>query len=66
MVKMLWCRFKQCLGPFIMLLVDGPSQAGLFRHLSNHVFGVRNFGNIKSMRVIFCFKMFKIQTRVQK
>ena len=30
--------FEQCFGPFIMLLVEGSSETGLFRHLSNHVF----------------------------
>ena len=40
-----------------MLLVDGSSETGLFRHLSNHVFGVRNFGNTKSMTVIFSQKV---------
>ena len=28
----------------------------LFRHLSNHVFGIRNLGNTKAMRVIFFFQ----------
>ena len=42
-----------------MLLIDWSSEAGLFRHLSNHVFGVRNFGNTKSMRVIFVSKCSK-------
>ena len=40
-----------------MLLVDGSSETGLFRYLSNHVFGVRNFGNTKSMTVIFSQKV---------
>ena len=48
------------LGPFTMLLIDGSIQTGPFRHLSDHVFGVRNFGNTKSMSVIFCFKIVKI------
>ena len=43
-----------------MLLVEGSYEMGLFRHLSNHVLGVRNFGNTKSMRVIFFFQTFKI------
>ena len=41
-----------------MLLVEGSSQAGLFRHLDDHVFGVRNYGNAKSMRVIFFFSKY--------
>ena len=39
-----------------MLLVEGSSETGVFRHLSDHVFGVRNSGNTKSMRVIFFFQ----------
>ena len=45
-----------------MILVEGSSETGLFRHLSNHVFGVRNFGNTKSMRVIFVSKCSKFNT----
>ena len=43
MIKVLWFRFQHCLGTFTMLLVEGSSQTGLFRQLSNHVFGVCNF-----------------------
>ena len=60
MIKMLWCRFQQCLGTFTMLFVEGSSEKTLFRHLSDYVFRVRNFGNTKAMRVIFLSKMFKI------
>ena len=38
MVKVLSFSFEQCFGPFNMLLVEGLSERGLFRHLSNHVF----------------------------
>ena len=38
----------------------------LFRHLSNYVFRVRNFGNTKAVRVIFFFQMYKIEFRFQK
>ena len=51
--KGLWCRFQQSLGTFTMLLVEGSSETALFRHLSNHVFGVCNVGNTKAARVIF-------------
>ena len=51
------------LGHVYHILVEGFSETGLFRHLSNYVFGVRNFDFTKSMRVIFFFKMFKILTR---
>ena len=38
MVTVLSFIFQQCFGMFTMLLVEGSSEAGLFRHLSNHVF----------------------------
>ena len=66
MKKLMWCRFEQCLLSFTMLLVKGSSAMELFRHLSNHVFGVRNLGNTEAMSVIFCFKMFKIEARFLK
>ena len=36
------------------------SEMRLFRHLSDYVFGVRNFENTNSMRVIFFFRRFKL------
>ena len=36
------------------------SETRLFRHLSDYVFGVRNFENTNSMRVIFFFRRFKL------
>ena len=36
--KGLLCIFQQCLGPFDMLTIEGCSETGPFRHLSNHVF----------------------------
>ena len=38
MVKVLSFRFQKCFGLFTMLIVEGFSQTGLFRHLPNHVF----------------------------
>ena len=38
MVKVLSFRFQQSFGQFTMLLVEGSSETGVFRHLSNHVF----------------------------
>ena len=38
MVKVLSFRFQHCFGLLTMLLVEGFSETGLFRHLSNHVF----------------------------
>ena len=66
MIKVLWCGFQQCLGMFTMLLVEGSSETGLFRHFSNHVFGVHNFGSTKALGVFYDFKMFKIYSRFQK
>ena len=55
MIEVMWCIFQQCLGTFTMLLLEGSSETGLFRHLSDYVFGVRNFENTKCTRVIFFF-----------
>ena len=66
MIKMLRWRFQQCLATSAMLLVKGSSEKELFRHLSNHVFGVRNFRNTKAMRVMFFFKRFRISAWLQK
>ena len=60
MIKVLWCRFRHCWGMFTMVLVEGFSQTQLFRHLSDHVFGVRNFGNTKWKTVIFFSKCLKV------
>ena len=65
-IKMLWCKFQQCLATSVMLLVEGSSGKEPFRHLSNHVFGVCNFRNTKAMRVMFFFKRFRISAWLQK
>ena len=49
-----------------ILLLQASSEMEPFRHLSDYVFGVCNFENTKSMRVILFFKMFKIETTSQK
>ena len=59
MIMVMRCRFQRYYGTFTMLLVDGSSETGPFRHLSNRVFGVRNFNDTKSMKVIFFLLMFK-------
>ena len=43
LIKVLQFRLQLCFGKFTMLLGEESSQAGLFRHLSNHVFGVQDF-----------------------
>ena len=42
-----------------MLLVEGSSETGLFRRLSDYVFGIRNFESTKSMRVNLYSKILK-------
>ena len=59
MIQVLWCRSKPFLGTSTMLLVKGSSEAGLFRHLSDYVFGVRNIANKKSLRIIFFLKILR-------
>ena len=66
LIKLMWCRFQQCLGTFTMLLVTRFSQAVLLKHLSGYVFGVRNFEITKSMKIIFFDKLLKISSRFQK
>ena len=56
MVTVLWFRWEQCLNPFTMFPVKGYFKTGLSGHISNHVFGLRNFGNKSAMRVIFFFE----------
>ena len=66
MIKVMWWRFQNCLGTFTILLVEASSETGLFRHLSNYVFRIRNFGNTKAVRDIFCFRIFNIEVRFKK
>ena len=40
MVNVLSFSFEQCFGPFTILLLEGSSETGLFRDLSNHVFRI--------------------------
>ena len=58
-IKVLWCRFQKCFAMFTMLLVKGFSQTGLFRHLFDYVFIVRNFKITKSARASFLSKCSK-------
>ena len=59
-------QISTVLGHVYHIPIEGSSETGLFRHLSDYVFGVRNFEITKSMRIIFCVKMFKISARFQK
>ena len=60
MIKLLRYRFQQFLDTFTMVLVEGFSEAGVFKHLSDYVFRVHNFGNEKSMRDILFPEIFEI------
>ena len=42
-----------------MLLVEGSSEAGLFKHFNNDDFRVRIFGITRAVRVIFFSKFLK-------
>ena len=42
-INKLSCRVQQCLTPLTILLLEVSSEAGLFGHLSNHVFRIRIF-----------------------
>ena len=37
MVKVLSFSYEHCFGPFTMLLVEGPTEMRLFRHLPNYL-----------------------------
>ena len=65
-IKVLWLRFQQCLCPFTMLNVEGSSEMGVFRHLSNHDFRIPNFGIKKAVTVIFHSKCLKINIDFKK
>ena len=66
MIKVLWCRFHQCLGTLTILFVEASSKTRLSRHLSHYVFGIRNFENTEAMRIIFFSETFKISATFQK
>ena len=66
MVKVLRFKFQQCFGPFILLLVGGSSQTGLFRHLSNQVFKNPQVQKYMSAEGDLFFKMVKIESRFRK
>ena len=55
-IKVLWLRFQQCLCTFTMLIVEGSSEMGVFRHLSNQ----------KAVTVIFHSKCLKFNIDFKK
>ena len=66
MVKVVSFSFEKIFGPLTMLLVQGSSETGVFRHLSNKSFGFRKFEKTSAMRIIFFLKMFKIEYKFRK
>ena len=65
MVNELALRVNQCFRPFTMLRVDGLSQMGLFRYLSNHDFRGTLFRKFISYESHLFSKMFKIWFRFE-
>ena len=66
MAKVLALRLNQCFGPFTMLPVEGSSRAGLFRHLSNHVFRGLYFRKYISYEGHLNLRNFKVWCRFWK
>ena len=52
-------QISTLLGTFTILLLEASSETGLFGHLPDYDFVVRNSANTKPMRAIFFFKIFK-------
>ena len=59
-------QISTVLGTFTVSVVEGPSETEHFKHLSDHIFGVRNFEITKSMSIIFFAKMLKISAAFKK
>ena len=59
MLNVVPSRFQQCLLTFTMLPAEVSSETGFFKHLFNHVFQSRNFGNTSAMRFSFFGKRSK-------
>ena len=56
MEKILWLRFQQCLIQLNILVVEGSSETGVFRHLFNHVFRARSSRETSAMRAMVFWK----------
>ena len=65
-INVLWCRFQKLFRTFTKSRIEESCETGLFRHLSDYVFGVRNFGNAKSVSVIFFSKCLKLNLDLEK
>ena len=58
--------FEQYFSPFTMLLVEGSSETGLLRLLSNDIFWSLKFKKTSGRTVIFFEKMFKTEFKFRK
>ena len=60
MVKVVWFIFRQCFVPSQCCLSKGPLKREFLDIYFTTCFGVRNFENTSTIRVIFLLKIFKI------
>ena len=66
MPKVLSLRFQQCFVRFTMLLSKGPLKWDFLDINLPTFFGVHNFANTSTMRVMFFKKMLKILSTFKK
>ena len=66
MEKVLSFRYQQCFSPITVLLVEGSSETGLFRLLSNHVFQSAQAQKYIIYEGHFFLEMFKIKSKFRK
>ena len=66
MVKLLWFRLQHCFGLFTMLLVESPLKWDFSNIYLTTFSRVCKFKNNSAIRVIFLFKMFKIESSFPK
>ena len=61
--KVLWFRFQTCLGTLTYCFSKHPPKRDFLDIYLTTFWGVRNFQNTKSMRVILFFKIFRFSTK---
>ena len=59
-INVLWCRIQKSLSTFTILLLKASSETELFRHLSEYLFRVRNFGKKNLWGSLFGSKCLKL------
>ena len=65
MVRVLSFSFEQYFSAFTMLLVEGSSETGFLRHLSNDVFWTLKFKNTSGRSVILFKKCSKLNLNLE-